>query len=353
MKGLIYRSLISLMLLGALQGCAWSGNGARQNGNGGPSLTWPSFPYDPRIQWVKEVRTPRDAGLGKGFWRRLKELVSGEQVERLVKPYGIYQDPKGRLFIADPGARAVHLIDPVAKKYQVLGGALRPFVSPIGVAGDGADNVFITDSVLGLVYRYHIPSGSSTVFLDTLKRPTGIAVNRRSRLIYITDTASHQVVMYDLTGMERLRIGGRGDAPGRFNYPTDISVDAAGDLYVTDALHSRVQIFSAAGKYLGTFGSSGDLPGYLAKPKGVGTDSDGNIYVCDAMQDNVQIFDRSGNLLLNFGSTGDAPGQFWMPSGIFIDDKDTIYVADSYNSRIQIFKYLKQEPKQAPAPPIK
>lgn len=318
-----------------------------------PGIYWPSFPLEPRIQWTKEIRNRHDAGIGKSLWKRMVELVAGEEQDHIVKPYGIYVDAEERLFVADAGSSTVHVFDTRDKDYSVIGGGDRQlFLTPIALAGDDAGNVYITDSAAGTVFRYNTADAKVVPFLSgKLLRPTGIAFNRKNRLLYITDTSRHQVVVFDLNGRERFRIGQRGEGAGLFNFPTDLFIDPAGDLYVTDALNSRVQIFSAAGMAVGMFGSEGDSPGYFAKPKGVAVDSDGNIYVCDAIQDSLQIFDRAGRLLLNLGDTGAGAGQFWMPSGIFIDSRDSVYVADSYNGRIQIFKYLKlQEPKPAPVP---
>ena len=306
-------------------------------------LLWPSAPFDPRIQWVKNIHDRQDAGIEKSFWKRVVEFVAGEEKDGIGKPYGVYVDNRKRLFIADTGRGIVHEYDTNGNEYFIIGNnEKRELLTPIALTGDDAGNLYITDSAAGAVFRYNIREKILIEFIaGKLVQPTGIAFNSKKNLLYITDTASHQIVVFDLQGFERFRIGGRGGSSGYFNYPTDLCVDSGGDLYVTDALNARIQVFSADGKFLRMFGTAGDSAGYFAKPKGVAVDSEGHVYVSDAIQDSVQIFDKTGALMLVFGESGNGAGQFWMPSGLFIDSSDTIYVSDSYNQRIQMFQYLK------------
>lgn len=313
---------------------------------GGPEselkLQWPPLPYAPRIVWVKEIKDYRDGGISQSFWKRIGELVMGAKDHRMGRPYGIFVDDRDRLYIIDAGASLVHVMDMKRKQYSVIGDGKNAVLrSPIGITGDGEDNVYITDSEASVVYRYSPAQKSLTPFITSLDRPTGIAFNRNNRLLYITDTTTHQVMVFDQTGRERHRIGKRGDGPGQFNYPTDLAIDAKGTLYVTDSLNARIETFSADGRFLSQIGKPGDQVGTFSKPKGVAADSEGHIYACDALFDTVQIFDTSGRVLLNFGSNGTDPGQFWMPSGLHIDRNDFIYVADSYNRRVQVFRYVK------------
>ena len=345
-NSIIFFPLLVLLLL---SGCA--GSAPQRRGGDYRELQWPALPTPPRITWVKEIRDFEDAGISKGFWQRALELLTGEPDQRIGKPYGVYVDQKERIFVADVGLALVHIMDTDKKSYTVIGGGSPALRTPIAVTGDDRDNIYVSDAGAGVVYRYALSGGKLERFnLTALDRPTGLAFNPNNRFIYVSDTASHQIVVYDLSGSERYRIGGRGTGAGQFNYPTDLFVDASGRLYVTDALNSRIQIFTANGHFLKQFGRAGDTSGSFARPKGVAVDSAGHIYVCDALFDAVQIFNDNGRVLLDFGSHGSNPGQFWMPAGIFIGKGDLIYVADSYNRRLQVFRYLRVDDPQAGAP---
>jgi DNA-binding beta-propeller fold protein YncE len=306
------------------------------------ALQWPPKPNEARIQWVKTIADPLDAGISKGFWKKALEFFTGADQRRIVRPYGILFDESERLFIADPGAGVVHFMDMKEQRYTIIGEeSTIPLRSPIGIAEDEKGQLYITDSEAGMVYRYDLARRVLEPFIaGYLQRPTGIAYSRFNKLLYIVDTTANQVVAVDDRGAERLRISTKYNGDGQFNRPTDIFIDAKGQVYVTDSLNYLIRVFTADGKPVSQFGAAGDNPGNLDKPKGVAVDSEGHIYVNDALLDAVQIFDGKGQFLLSFGSAGTRNGEFWMPSGIWIDRKDYIFIADTYNQRVQVFRYF-------------
>jgi hypothetical protein len=305
-------------------------------------LLWPEKPEKPRIQWVKTISDSQDAGITKGFWKRALELIIGADTRPIVRPYGVLFDEKERLIIADPGARVVHCMDTAKGVYTVIGTESNsPLRTPIGIAEDDHDHLYITDSTTGAVYLYDLANRTLMPFLDRkLQRPTGIAWNRVNRLLYIVETTANQVTAVDESGSVRFQFGVTAEGKPLFNRPTDIAIDSTGKLYVTDPLNYRIRIFSPAGRQLNEIGNMGDAPGDMNKPKGVGIDSEGHIYVNDALLDAVQVFDGNGEFLLTFGQAGTGIGAFWMPSGIWVDRHDYIFVADTYNQRVQVFRYL-------------
>jgi DNA-binding beta-propeller fold protein YncE len=308
-------------------------------------IYWPPPPLPPQVAWVSEIGDYHDAGISRGFWRRVADFFVGEKDQHIGRSYGIYVDEHERLFIVDTVYGVVHVMDGRENTYEVIGqkeGA-PVFKNPIAITGDEAGNVYITDSVGGVVYRHNLKEGILTSFIQSLERPTGIAFNRNNRLLYVSDTVNDQVAVYDLKGNERFRIGRPGTAPGQFNHPTDLFIDRQGTLYVTDPLNARIQIFSPEGRYQRTFGRPGDSGGDFSKPKGVAVDSAGYIYVVDALLDVVQVYDPSGRFWLDFGETGSGAGQFWLPSGMYIDARDRIYVSDTYNRRVQVFRRILPE----------
>lgn len=335
-------ALITLFLL-LLAGCASPGISLQAQTEG--TLAWPPPPSPPRIEFVQEARTQEDLGIVRGFWTRLRDMVMGDAPAGFLKPYGVYLDAAGRLYVVDTEQATLHIMDRNAKEYRQIGGEGPPvFVSPVGVTGDGKGTIYVTDAAAGKVIALSPPEFKPRPFGEAqLKRPTGIVFQPRDGLFYVSDTAVHQVVVLDRHGMEMARLGERGTGPKEFNFPTDMTLDRDGNVLVTDALNGRIQAFDKDFHLMYTVGSPGDTPGYLGRPKGVAVDSEGHVYVCDADKDMVQIFDQAGRLLLTFGETGSGPGQFWMPSGLFIDADDTIYVADSYNRRIQVFRYLSEK----------
>ncbi len=305
------------------------------------SLIWPNPPEAARISYLSTVRKAKDVGADTGFLAKLAYYVLGKKKDDgIYKPYGVTADSAGRIIVADTALKRVHVFDPRKKKYFYIDEAGdSEFSSPIAVAIGADDEMYVTDSILGKVFVFD-RDGDFKYGFAAGRRPTGIAVDRTRKLIYVSDTVAQNVKVYDLKGGLLRTIGRRGTGPGEFNYPVDLFVDRNGELYVIDSMNYRVEMFDDTGKFVAKFGKQGDGTGNFGRPKGVAVDRDGHIYVADALFDTVQIFDREGRFLLNFGSIGTEAGMFWMPCGLFIDSGDNIYVSDSYNGRVQVFEYL-------------
>lgn len=308
-------------------------------------VVWPPPPFEPKIEFVKSITRPEDIGVKKGFFRKLYELFVGKASEgQIIRPFGIAADDKGRLYIADTGAMSLHIFDLTKGKYKIIDGSkYGPFASPVSVDTDADENIFLSDSVQRRVYvfsrkgKYLREIGTDDVF----QRPTGIAINKTTGLLYVVDTLACKIHVYTTQGQYKFSFGERGISDGQFNYPTFIVISKDGELYVTDTLNFRIQIFDKNGRVVSKFGKLGNGTGDLSNPRGIALDSDGNVYVVDTRAEVLQIFDKQGQLLLVFGRSGRRVGEFAIPSGIAIDNHDNIYISDSYNSRVQVFRYLK------------
>jgi sugar lactone lactonase YvrE len=301
----------------------------------------------PRVEYLRTIPTVREFTKPRGFLSKVFTMVTGtdDHKPELLRPYATAKDSFGRLLIADPGQRGVHIFDFERRKYQFLKGPRgKELESPIDVACDQSnDDIYVSDSAKGRIYVF----GKNGRFLRTLggtapeerlQRPTGMALDRPARRIYVADTLRHQIVVFGLDGALIRTIGRRGSGPGEFNFPTSVTL-SAGMIYVVDAMNFRVQSFTSDGQFSSAFGQLGNQSGTLNRPKGIAADSDGNIYVVDALFETVQIFNPSGRLLYYFGASGEQSGQFRLPSGISIDERNVIYVADSQNRRVQVFRY--------------
>lgn len=304
---------------------------------------WPLPPERPRVRHITTLITPEDLGAKKGFFARLWEFIAGKDTaDRIISPHGVVSDGNGKVYVADWGSGRIHFFDFDKKKYDNFSKTKAGNLSSvIGVALDPDGRVYATDSVLRRVFVFEKGKNTRVIGDDALLRPTGVAINKQERLLYVVDTAGHRVDVFDLAGKRLFSFGKRGSGPGEFNYPTHIAIGPGGDVHVMDSLNFRVQIFDKRGKFISKFGGTGTGIHDFVKPKGIAVDSEGHIWVSDSLRNSIQIFDRQGRLLLIFGKTGIGRGDFNIPTGIFIDPTDKLYVADSYNYRVQVFQYLK------------
>jgi DNA-binding beta-propeller fold protein YncE len=305
------------------------------------------------LTFERAFSSEREVKLKRGFWTRVLDIVAGApEYHRLVRPYGVVTDSRGRIIITDPGAQGVHIFDFEKQKYKFISReeGKDAFQSPQCVAVDAQDNIYFTDSETGKVFVYDA-NGKFRRVLGSLKggegfykRPTGIAVDSAAQRLYVSDTLRHKIFVLDLVGNVLQTIGKRGSDLGEFNFPTEIRLHG-NELIVVDAMNFRVQILDKSGQFLYGVGRIGEISGTMFRPKGIGMDSEQNLYVVDGMFDAVQAFDHQGKLLFYFGRSGDGPEEFELPAGLHIDRDNHIYVADSYNHRIQVFHF--SAPRQA------
>ena len=169
-----------------------------------------------------------------------------------------------------------------------------------------------------------------------LVKPYGVAVYQNR--VYVTDTAQHVVLLFDIPG-QRFRQFGE-DEPGKLLKPIGIAISKQGEVFVADATARRVLVFSAEGAYLRTLGSD-EL---LQRPVGVAVSPDGaRVYVVDVggiNNDNhrVQVFDpQSGAHLQTIGTRGEGKGQFNLPLQAATGPDGTLYVVDGGNFRVEAF----------------
>lgn len=301
---------------------------------------WPPPPERARIVHEQTLTAGTALGRDRGFFGKLLGAIfGGEKTSTwLVQPVGIAVSARGKLYVADPGVRGVHIIDPAKKEYDLITQTkYGPFISPVGCAVDREGRVYVSDSERGEIIVMDDDGDAEVRISGGLGRPTGIQVSGDS--LFVADAALHQLSIFTLDGEPRGTVGARGAGASEFNYP--VQVAAGESIAVLDALNYRVQTFDRQGRFGSTFGSIGNVAGRFAAPKGLALDSDGNRYVSDGLMDIVQVFDPSGRLLLIVGRNGTGDGEFIGPSGIAIGPDDRIYVVDSINRRIQIFRYFR------------
>jgi fibronectin type 3 domain-containing protein len=198
----------------------------------------------------------------------------------------------------------------------------------IFVANTNSHNVQIFDSAGNFVKKFG-GSGSGDGQFD---QAMGIAINDTH--IFVVDVNNNRVQIFDLAGTFVTKFGSFGTGDRQFNYPYGIAVNDR-HIFVLDSYNARIQIFDSAGNFVTKFGSLGTGNGQFNYPYGIGV-NDTHIFVTDYQLHRVQIFDLAGNFAAKFGSRGSGDGQFNHPWGIAINEAN-IFIADSWNNRIQVF----------------
>lgn len=120
--------------------------------------------------------------------------------------------------------------------------------------------------------------------------------------------------------------------------PTDVAVDAAGNIYVSDNSNYRLVKLGPDGKYLGTVGWEKGKEGWLVfSPGFVAVDGKGRKYVSSMAQ--VHVFGPDDKFLAIVGGLGQTVGDFARVKGLVTDKKSRLLAADMQNGTIQIFEW--------------
>ncbi len=328
-------------------------------------IVWPNPPAITRIKFLSqfygEKRELQQTKQKASWMDRLSGVATGQTTQseklffQLVRPYGVGVDTKGRIYTVDEKVLAVFIWNPEDGKVELIkNGVQARFKLPTGLTLDDGDTLFVSDSMLKHVLVFDKDHKAIASISEGLSSPAGLAVDNENRFLYVCDTDLDQVLVYDADPPYRLirKMGHRSKnheltAPGDFSRPTNVAVDADGNLYVSDTFNNRVEIFDADGNFIRTFGKAGDGPGYFARPKGIAIDADGHIWVADAVQNRIQVFDQEGNLLIYMGGAGLLPGQFNTPAGLAIDNKNRVFTTEQYPGRIQMFRYFTDDEAKA------
>lgn len=85
--------------------------------------------------------------------------------------------------------------------------------------------------------------------------------------------------------------------PVLLDLPTQVAVDAQGNVYVLEPGQRRVARFDAAGTLLGRFGAPGSGPGQFSSVTDITVDPAGNVLVLDRTAKAVSVFGRAGNFI--------------------------------------------------------
>jgi len=261
-------------------------------------------------------------------------------------PHAVALDGSGNVLVADTSNSTIRrissagVVSTLAGTAEAFGsadgaGAEARFNSPKGVATDRAGNVYVADSGNNTVRKISPTgvvstlAGAAGIFGSTdgfgavaqFHGPTGIAVDRAGN-VYVADSDDSIVRKITPAGMVSTLAGtpgaiGSSDGAGmtaRFNEPTGIATDSAGNVFIADSGNDTIRKITPAGAVstlAGTAGVSGsaDGTGPAARfdgPSAVATDSAGDVYVADTNNNTIRKISPAGVVSTIAGAGGPA-----------------------------------------------
>jgi DNA-binding beta-propeller fold protein YncE len=189
---------------------------------------------------------------------------------------------RARVIVFD---RAGKIIRTIGRRGTGPGKLLSP--SALAIAGNV---VYVADTGNGRISRFTL-AGSFIGSGGQFNAIRGIAVPPDGSRIYASDAGTHHLYVLTPTGADTgIQMGGGGRKPGRLRSPSEIALDAAGNLWVADRGNNRIQAFAPDGRLLTAFGERGTAPGQFMEPTGISVDCRGVVTVADTDNNRVQAF---------------------------------------------------------------
>jgi DNA-binding beta-propeller fold protein YncE len=280
------------------------------------------------------------------FFRSPEHLNLGEAS-------GVALNSKGHIFLFQRAAPMLAEYDAAGKYVRTLGEGL--FTHPHGLRIDRDDNLWTTDDASHLVLKLS-PDGHVLLVLGRkdvgaesdwlFNGPTDVAFGKNGEIYVADGYGNSRVVKFDREGNFIKAWGKAGKAPGQFNLPHSIAVDAKGDVYVGDRENQRIQIFDADGTFLKQWTGIGYPYGLFITP-------DQHVWMVDGGFDRVIEIDPDGKVVGAIGEPGHGPGQFAWGHFLAIGPDRTLYAADVLNWRFQVFTPMPSSGKAASYIPTK
>lgn len=257
----------------------------------------------------------------------------------VLDPQGVDIDSQGNIWVADGSYNRVIKFSSSGEVLKVIAGSTLnsngypesssysgEFNTPVGIAIDNSDNVYVLDKGNYRVQKFSINGvyqgqfgsyGSSAGQLSN--NATGITTDNSGN-IYVADSYNYRVQKYDTQGVSAGTFENGGT--GAFS-PIDVAVNSYGTVFVIDSTDGDIDTFNSSGTL--TSSTANDFAGASA----IAVDSSGNMYL--AQGSTVKRYD--GNFLsvfTEYGSYGSNAGQIVSVTGLASDANNNIYIAENH-----------------------
>ena len=307
---------------------------------------------------------------GAGYY--LQSIDGDATTAKFYNPRDIAFDAAGNLFVAELESNKIRKITPNGDVSTFAGsgavgsadgtGIAATFNKPYGLAFDSFGNLFVCDYGNHKI-RKITPAGVVTTFAGSgtpgntngtgiaasFKYPSDIAVDAQGNL-FVSEFGNNQIRKITPAGVVTTFVVANFTNlfNDRFNYPNYLAFDAAGILYVSDYYNAKIRRISPSGEVT-TFAGSGavgseDGIGIQASfgnaINGLAFDKLGNLYVSDAANYKIRKITPAGEVS-TFAGTGVSGGtngvpaiiKMSLPYGLAFDNSDNLYIAEG--SRIR------------------
>jgi hypothetical protein len=258
-------------------------------------LSVPEIPYDA----VDPIKLPDNLYLGEAVGVATNSKGNIFVYTRTGSPNATLGTR--RTFARGGGAARLFEFDPSGKFVREIGQDLYGFVFAHTVRVDREDNIWVVDEGSNMIIKFD-PAGRIVM-----------TMGRKPEALDTTTQATPPPPPAPAPG----RAGGAGApatppapvgvglAGDNFNRPTDVAWDPEGNIFVSDGYgNSRIAKFDKNGRFLKSWGSRGTAPGQFNIPHTIAVDARGLVYVGDRANNRIQVFDGEGTFKTQFINVG-------------------------------------------------
>lgn len=302
-------------------------------------VIFPPPPATTRLQFLTHFSSSEDLKASRSAFHRY--LFGAEEPRNIIKPYGV-SVKGGKIYICDTGLAGLEILDLEEGSFEYfIPGGKGQLQLPVNCFVDRRGYLFIADARRGQVVvfdqrrQYVHAFGEAEDF-----KPTDVLVYENK--VWVSNVQDHSLYAYstgDYSLVKKIPELEAGEE-GFIRQPTNIYCQEE-ILYVSDFGDFNIKKFSLQGEYLGRVGGYGNAPGRFTRPKGIALDQDQNLYVVDAAFENVQIFNYEGALLMHFGGSYQGAGAMGLPAAVEISYENLAffepYVDPSYELKYLVY----------------